>query len=143
MAGAGLPRTFADKLNHLFATVHRSNRGAYSNDEVAAAISQGGTGISATYIWMLRRGDRDNPTLRHLEALAKFFGVPPAYFLDDELAAKVDEQLSLVVAMKNAGVRSLALRMADLSEQSLAPIAEVIERVRELESRKDHRRGRR
>jgi transcriptional regulator with XRE-family HTH domain len=128
------PRTLADKLNHLFLTVHPAARGPYSNEEVAAAIRERGTAsVSATYIWLLRKGERDNPTLKHLEALASFFGVPPAYFFDDEATARIDAELTVLSAIRDLGVRSLALRMAGLSAKSLQPIADVIDRVRELE----------
>jgi transcriptional regulator with XRE-family HTH domain len=134
MSQNSLPRTLADKLNHLFATVHPASRGPYSNDEVAAAIQErGGPTISGTYLWLLRKGQRDNPTLKHLEALASFFGVPPAYFLDDEATAKVDAELDLLNAMRDLGVHIVALRLAGLSAKSLQSIAEVVERVRELE----------
>lgn len=126
-------RTLADKLNHLFATVVPRGRDAYSNEEVAQAITTAGEPISGSYIWLLRKGRRDNPTIRHLEALAKFFGVPPAYFFDDETTAAVESDLALVVAMKDLGVRDVALRTAGLAPQSLAMITEVIERVRQLE----------
>lgn len=132
------PRTFAEKLNHLFATVYPASRGPYSNEEAAAAIrEQGGPSISGTYIWLLRKGQRANPTLKHLEALASLFGVPPAYFFDDDEAARVDAQLELLAAMRDLGVRSVALRMAGLSPKSLSSIAEVVERVRELEGLTD------
>jgi transcriptional regulator with XRE-family HTH domain len=127
-------RTLADKLNHLFATVHPASRGPYSNDEAAAAIrEQGGPTISGTYLWLLRKGQRDNPTLKHLEALATFFGVPPAYFLDDAATAKVDAELDLLNAMRDVGVHNVALRLAGLSAKSLQSIVDVVERVRELE----------
>ena len=131
----GIPAaTLADKLNHLFETVHPAGRGPYGNEEVAAAIrDQGGPTISATYIWLLRKGRRDNPTLKHVEALAAFFGVPPAYFFDDDTTAKVDAELGLLTAMKDAGVQKVALRVAGLSPRSLDSITEMIERVRELE----------
>lgn len=74
------PGTLAEKLNELFRTVHPPDRGAYSNEEVAAEIRRGGESMSATYLWLLRRGERANPTMRHLQALAGFFGVSPAYF---------------------------------------------------------------
>jgi transcriptional regulator with XRE-family HTH domain len=132
---AELPaQTLSGKLNHLFETVHPANRGPYSNEEVAAGIrDQGGPTISATYIWLLRKGQRDNPTLKHLEALAGFFGVPPAYFFDDETAARVNAELGLLNAMKDLGVQKVALRVAGLSPKSLDSIADMIERVRELE----------
>ncbi|MDV6013393.1 helix-turn-helix domain-containing protein [Haloechinothrix sp. LS1_15] len=131
---AGELATLADRINHLFTTVHPAGRGPYSNDEVASAITEhGATSISATYIWMLRKGYRDNPTMKHLDALASFFGVPVAYFFDDTTAAEVAAELETLTALKNAGVHHVALRAAGLSERSLNSIVDVINRVRELE----------
>ena len=126
-------RSLAEKIDHLFKTVHPA-RGEYSHEEVAAAIrDRGGPTISATYLWQLRKGMRDNPTMRHLEALAGFFGVPPAYFFDDEAAARIDAELAMLAALRDSNVRQVALRAAGLSEESLGAIAEMIERVRQLE----------
>ncbi len=131
---SGTPvRTLAEKLNHLFETVIPAGRGPYSSEEVARAITEGGVSISGSYIWLLRRGQRDNPTLRHVEGLARFFGVPPAYFFDDRVADEVNAELRLLVALRDSQVQRVALRSAGLSAQSLSSIAEVIERVRELE----------
>ena len=48
-------RTLAEKVDHLFATVHPGRRGEYSYREVAAALeTPGGPKISATYLWQLR-----------------------------------------------------------------------------------------
>jgi len=128
------PRTFADKLNHLFRTVTPAGQNPYSNEEVAAKICErGGPTISATYIWLLRKGRRHNPTIKHVEALAGFFGVPPAYFFDDEMTAKVADELQLLTAMKSLGVKRVALRAAGLSEASIGSIVEIIDRIRELE----------
>jgi transcriptional regulator with XRE-family HTH domain len=127
-------RTLAEKLEYLFSTVREPGRREYGNEEVAAAIARDqGVTISASYIWYLRTGQRDNPTFRHLNALARFFGVPPAYFFDDDTGAKVEAELALLAAMKDAGVRDVALRAAGLSPRSLGAINDVINRVRELE----------
>jgi hypothetical protein len=47
----------------------------------------------------------------------------------------------MLSALRDLGVRALALRMAGLSPKSLQPIADVIERVRELEGLGDQDRG--
>ncbi|MFE7580044.1 helix-turn-helix domain-containing protein [Streptomyces gardneri] len=125
--------TLADKLNSLFTSTVPAGRGPYSVEEVAREITEAGIPISGSYIWLLRKGQRDNPTLRHLEGLARFFGVPPAYFFDDQVTDKVNAELSLLMALRDAQVQRVALRTAGLSSKSLQSISEVIERVRELE----------
>lgn len=124
----------ARKIDHLFRTIHPGGRGEYSFEEVAEAIrQQGGPTISATYLWQLRRGLRDNPTKKHIEALADFFGVPPAYFFDDDAMARVDAELELLTALRDGGVRQVALRASGLSPASLEAIRDMVERVRQLE----------
>jgi len=135
--------TLAEKLNHLFAAVHPAGRGPYSNEEVAAAIQdRAGPSISGTYIWLLRKGQRDNPTKKHLEALAEFFGVPPAYFFDDDTAAQLRAELDLLAALRDASVRDIALRAAELSPDSLDAIRGMIDQVRQLEARTNPKRRR-
>lgn len=122
--------SFADRLNRLFVEL---DGGARSNDEVADAITQAGTSISGSYLWLLRTGRRDNPGKNHLEAIAAFFGVPPAYFFGEETARQIDAELSLIAAMRRAGVRDLALRAADLSAESLQALTVMVEQARRLE----------
>lgn len=127
-------RTLAEKIDRLFATVRPAGRGEYSHEQVARAIrDSGGPTISATYIWQLRKGMRDNPTMRHLEALAGFFGVSPAYFLDDQAAEQIEAELELLASLRDTSVRNVALRAADLSPESLRAIRGIIERTRQLE----------
>lgn len=133
-AGPERRRRLAEKLEYLFRTVREPGRREYGNEEVAAAITRDqDVTISASYIWYLRTGQRDNPTFKHLNALARFFGVPPAYFFDDDTGARVEAELAVLTAMKDAGVRDIALRAAGLSPRSLDAINDVISRVRELE----------
>ncbi|MBZ6205834.1 helix-turn-helix domain-containing protein [Streptomyces olivaceus] len=128
------PKTLAERLDHLFTTVHPKGRGPYSYEEVASGIKrQGGATISASYIWQLRSGGKDNPTKRHLEALGSFFGVPVSYFFDDEESRRIQAEIDALAAMRDAGVRSVALRASGLSDKSLQIISDVIDRARELE----------
>jgi transcriptional regulator with XRE-family HTH domain len=126
-------RTFAEKLDHLFETVHPPGR-QYTHEEVAAALREaGGPTISATYVWQLRTGRRDNPTKRHLEALAAFFGVPVAYFFDDDTSERIDSELDLLVALRDSGVRQVALRTLELSPQARQMVVDLIEHAARLD----------
>ena len=134
--------TLAAKLDRLFRSIHPRGRGEYTFEEVADAVRRaGGPTISATYVWQLRKGLRDNPTKKHLEALADFFGVSPVYFFDDAAAARIDAELELLAALRDTGVRQLALRAHGLSPASLTTLAHMIERVRELEGLPDSPRA--
>jgi transcriptional regulator with XRE-family HTH domain len=132
-AGQSNAAGLAIRLNHLFETVHPPGRGPYSNEEVARAIRAQGGDISRAYLSYLRNGERTNPTLQHLDALARFFGVTPAYFFNDDVAAEVSAELELAVALRDAGVRAVALRAAGLSPRGLHAVAAMIEEVRSLE----------
>ena len=103
--------TLAEKIETLFDVVRRPNRELFSNEDVARACRErSGESFSATYLWQLRTGRRDNPTKRHLEVLADFFHVPVAYFFDDDQGAAIAKELELLGALRDAHVRSLALR---------------------------------
>ncbi len=131
---AGDRKTIAQRLDHLFRTVRKPGQREFSYEDVSSAIArEGGETISASYIWYLRTGQRDNPTIKHLTALATFFGVPTAYFVDDSTAERVEAELALLTAMQDAGVRDIALRAAGLSSKSLDTVGDMISRVRQLE----------
>ena len=135
-AGAGR-RSLAEKIDHLFKTVHPA-KGEYTHQQVSDAIREaGGPTISATYLWQLRNGKRDNPTMRHLEALSSFFGVPPAYFFDDAVTERIDAELELLASLRDAAVRQVALRASGLSKESIGTIVDMIDRVRKLEGLPD------
>jgi transcriptional regulator with XRE-family HTH domain len=136
MAGdGGQGNVLAERLNHLFATVHPAGRRPYTLREVADAINAeaGSTIISVSYLSQLRAGQRTEPSHSRLRAIARFFGVDVDYFSGDVPADDADLQAEFLAAMRDAGVRSIALRAHGLSESSLAAVRAVIENARRLE----------
>jgi transcriptional regulator with XRE-family HTH domain len=132
VAGEGL---FAVRLDQLFHTVHPADRGPYTPAEVAAAINEaaGEKVISATYLWQLRTGRRDNPTYRHLLGISRFFEVSPRYFFPDEDAGRGDLPSDVVLALGDDDVREVALRAAGLSDRSLRAIRDMVDAARAVE----------
>ncbi|MDT0470059.1 MULTISPECIES: helix-turn-helix domain-containing protein [Streptomyces] len=134
-------RSLADKLNHLFAIVKPRRDQEYSNEYVAAAISRAGVAISQSYIWQLRKNKKTNPTLRHLQALADFFGVPAAYFFDDDVTDRVEGQLSLLraeqerldKAVGSGDVKLMAMRAGELSPERRKQVMDLLDVVYQLE----------
>ena len=126
--------SLADRLDHLFTSVRHPDGREYSHREVAEAVSTDGAAegvsISHSYIGMLRKGERDNPTVKHLEGIARFFGVPVAYFFNQDTAAEVDRDLDQLRALKELRVRALALRQT--LPANLAELSSIIDVIKDL-----------
>jgi transcriptional regulator with XRE-family HTH domain len=119
----------------MFRTVHPKDRGPYTPAEVADAINAaaGERVVSGTYLWLLRTGQRDNPTMKHLIAIARFFAVPPTYFFPDDSLDENAVPAELAAALGDAQVREMALRAAGLSDRSLKAITDMIKNARSVE----------
>lgn len=138
-------RTFADKLSHLIKTVHPADRGPYSYREIAAGIKDHDGAISAAHIQQLATGKQDDPRLRHVSALAEFFGVPTAYFLDDEgtLTDKINAEIADVVDWRNSGGGELAQRINNLSPEHRDAVSTMVDHLTAYEVQPRDRRRRR
>jgi hypothetical protein len=103
--------TFAKRLDFLFSTLRAESGKPYTHEQVAERIEHNqGISISANYIWMLRNGRRDNPTVRHVEGLARFFGVSMMVLLDQAEAERLRSQLAQYTQARDSGVEHVALR---------------------------------
>jgi transcriptional regulator with XRE-family HTH domain len=126
---------FAERLDRLFRSVHPKDRGPYTPAEVADAINDvaGDKVVSGTYLWLLRTGERDNPTMKHLIAISRFFGVPPTYFFPDDAVQQDSIPADVAAALRDDKVREMALRAAGLSDRSLQAITDMIDSARTVE----------
>ncbi|MGG8408925.1 hypothetical protein ACM614_21215 [Streptomyces sp. 12297] len=102
-------------------------------DGIKEAAGPNDAKLSVGRLWALAKGKAPNPTVGTLRVLGDFFGVPLAYFIDDEVEARVSAQLALIAAMRANDVRSVALRaaaVATMSTQGIEAVRSVIERAR-------------
>jgi transcriptional regulator with XRE-family HTH domain len=134
-------RTLADKVNWLIDRAHPAGRGPYSNAEVIALIEKvTGEQFSHTTIWKLRNGQAANPQMRLIEALARTFGVPPAFFFsdyDDEQAGLLREQVELLALVRDTGVTSAQLRaLLQLTPGARQAVADLIEHTAQTEAQR-------
>jgi transcriptional regulator with XRE-family HTH domain len=90
------PTTLSDRLNRLFDVRRPADapERAYTNREVVTACKAAGLELSESHLSELRRGVKQNPTLRTLQAIASFFQVQVGYFTDAEIPAEVDRELA-------------------------------------------------
>jgi transcriptional regulator with XRE-family HTH domain len=122
----------AERLDSLFASVTPKGR-PYSLREVADGINSaaGRTVTSHQYLSQIREGKRRKPSLEVLEAIARWFGVKTAYFLDDEVAERTEEELRAIGLLRDAGVRSVAFRAAGLAETDLDLVVTILDQMRD------------
>jgi ESX-1-secreted protein regulator len=138
------PRTLAEKVNWLIDRAHPAGRGPYSNAEISALIERiTGQQFSHTTIWKLRNGQANNPQMRLLQALARTFGVPPAFFFDDydeQQAGLLREQVELLALIRDSGITSAHVRaLAELSPAARQAVADLIAHTARTE--RQHQRG--
>jgi transcriptional regulator with XRE-family HTH domain len=130
-AAGSVPGTLAGKVEWLISHAHPPGRGSYSNAEVVALIEKAtGEQFSHTTIWKLRNGQAANPQMRLIGALARTFGVPPAFFFDDydpAQAGLLAEQVELLALIRDTGVTTAQLRsLLGLSPEALQAVTDLI-----------------
>lgn len=121
------------RLNYLFANMHPPGA-PYTNAHVAEEIGRGaeeygGVTVTEQYLSMLRNGKRTNPSPDVLRALAKFFAVPVCYLmggLSDSQAARVEDEVRFLAAMRDQRVRSIALRSVGLPPEVQDSLSAII-----------------
>ncbi|OBJ15066.1 helix-turn-helix domain-containing protein, partial [Mycobacterium colombiense] len=124
----------ASRLSKLFEVMRKAGTAPLSNAAAAAAITKKtGVSISPAYLWQLRSGVKRNPTVAHLRAIADFFGVPASYLIDRDPDQKIDAQLTLMQALRDVGVRDLAVRTSGLTPQAITSLAAMVDEVRKLQ----------
>ncbi|MGE5289004.1 MAG: hypothetical protein ACM3ML_17750 [Micromonosporaceae bacterium] len=134
-------RTLADKVNWLIDRAHPAGRGPLSNAEVAALMEKvTGETFSHTTIWKLRNGQAANPQMRLIEALAKTFGVPAAFFFDDydqQHTGLLQEQAELLALVRDTGVTATQLRaLLELTPQARQAIADLVAHTARAEAQR-------
>ncbi|MFI1940818.1 hypothetical protein ACH44C_27180 [Streptomyces purpureus] len=130
-----LLRKFDQRLTELIHAVYpdEQQRPGYARLAREISATTGGS-ISATYLWELATGKKRNITLEQLDVLAQFFGVPPDYFLNEEVSQRVKAQLALATALRDAKVRNLAMRASGLSPASLDSLLTIVNEARKVQN---------
>jgi transcriptional regulator with XRE-family HTH domain len=139
-------RTLADKVNWLIDRAHPPGRGPYSLQELCDLIERAtGEKVSYTTIWKLRNGQSQNPQKRLIEALARTFGVPPAFFFDDydpQALGLLRDQVEMLALIRDSGITAIQLRaLATLPEDARQAVVSLIEATTRAESSKRSRDG--
>lgn len=89
------PTSLSARIERLFEVNRPSGEPErrYTNREVVTACKTEGLDLSESHLSELRRGVKQNPTLRTLHAIAWFFQVREGYFSDSSAAEEVEHEL--------------------------------------------------
>lgn len=124
--------TIAERLERLFAETAGPHGRPVTMKEIIQRMEQRGiSSMSLSYLQQLRKGEAENPRLQHLRALADAFGVPLAYFLDEDQPDDADDQ-----GLTQQDL-SIALRVHGLSEGAKSNIRAIVEMARRSEQLDD------
>lgn len=126
----GVPH-LSDRINDLFARIPPPDAAnpevRYSTSRAAREITESGTAVTDVYLGKLRNGSQNNPSFRHLGAIADLFGVPVDYFHSEEVAAKVIDELDTLQVARSAQISGILGRSHDRDLQfGLAQIKAIV-----------------
>ena len=105
----------AERLTKLFEQTTRPDGRRWTLQYVADQCAARGQQVTKAYILHLRAGQRTEPRMNLIEALADVFGVPVTYFTGDKTGRITADLLPLLAAMNDPRVRALVNR-ADLGD---------------------------
>ncbi|GJF05880.1 helix-turn-helix domain-containing protein [Pseudonocardia sp. D17] len=129
--------TMPERLNYLFQNVRNIDDKPYSAAQVARWINDNGGEISSVYILKILNGERTDPSQRYLKELARFFGVSPAFFWEDEPADLDVDELRQRILLRDDLVQSMMLRAARLSPSSQQALSDIIDSLLKAEGKSD------
>ena len=109
-AGWGGRVDFAQRLSRLFEETRRPDGRRWTLQYVADECVARGQQVTKAYILHLKSGQRTEPRLTLVEALADVFRVPVAYFTADYAGRMTSDLLPLLVAMADPRARVLLTR---------------------------------
>lgn len=122
--------SFAARLDHLFRKLPSASGGRWSVSEIARRSTDFGYPISEAYLYQLRSGVKENPSLRHTEGLARAFGVDIRFFTDRDVYERGVQEIDYLRLQSSPGIHAAAHRMVDLSETRLSEVIDFIRFMR-------------
>lgn len=108
-----------ERLERLFEQTRRPDGQLWTISYLAEELKSRGQDVSRQYLGALMTGDRGEPRISLVEAIADVFDVPVAYFTDDWLGQGFAEALPVLLAMRDPNVAAL-LRRPDLHQVAAA-----------------------
>lgn len=124
-----------ERLTHLYATVHAPGSRTYTNAEVARGVAELGGRVSEVYLKKLRGARSGTPSLRVLDELAAFFGVPVSYFLDPDPAPIDGVRLDIRIRLRSRALQEMLTAARRLPDAAQAVLPDIVTGLLRAEGR--------
>lgn len=133
VARSGHDKTVQEKVETLFRVI-RPGPGpkTYTYEQIQDRARELGFTLSDSTVQNMRNGTQKNPTRDSMRAVAAVFGVSPAYFMDDAVSERIDQELELLAILQNPAVRAIAARLPDLPQNDQVLLVGIIEQMRKI-----------
>jgi transcriptional regulator with XRE-family HTH domain len=115
IAQAPIKSPVGQRLEILMEQTRRPDGQRWTAGALADALKARGQDVSRQYLGAIITGERDEPRISLVEALADVFNVPVVYFTNDWLGAAFVQALPVILAMRDPNVAAL-LRRPDLPQ---------------------------
>lgn len=111
----GLPR-LAEQVEWLIASIPGPDGRRYTTETLRAEIAKHGVSVSRSYVGHIRQGRAANISAVLLGALAKTFGVPADFFLDETVESRVRSAVDVLTRARHEAVAASGSQRATLHE---------------------------
>lgn len=115
MESNGLPR-LAEQVEWLIATIPGPDGRRFTSESLRGELHSQGVMVSKSYVGHIRQGRATNISAVLLGALARAFGVPADFFLDDAVEARVRSAVDLLTRARSEALRSTGADKVTLEE---------------------------
>ncbi|MDH6284557.1 helix-turn-helix domain-containing protein [Prescottella agglutinans] len=105
--------SFAERLRHLFETVHPKDRGPYTQTEIVDMLRFSGSKMTTGYMSQLLNGKRTSPGLEVVRDICRVFRVPMDYFGDEETYEEIKQQIAWIQNLRDSQDQQVAARTYD------------------------------
>lgn len=111
--GGLMSSSFAERLRHLFDTVHPKDRGPYTQTEVVDMLRFSGSKMTTGYMSQLLSGKRTSPGVETVRDICRVFRVPMDYFGDEETYQEIKQQIAWIQNLRDSQDQQVAARTYD------------------------------
>lgn len=122
----GLPR-LAEQITWLIDNIPDRDGRRYTTETLRAEIGRHGQSVSAVYLGYLRQGRSNNISAALLGALAKSFGVPADFFLDEEVETQLREAVATLLEARREALNASGADRITL-EEGIVALRRIVDR---------------